>query len=209
MNLRRRVLSLISALPVVSVLIPMGHAQARQLKPTPRDALGPFYPPNWAGEIDADLVAFGNNAYRDGTPLTVTGVVRGTDGRAIANALLEIWQTDNTGKYRHPDDGGEGPAQRGFQGYGRVFSDAEGRYRFRTIMPGLYGGRPPHIHLRVVASGSKELVTQLYFAGDNKERGGNFGFSKERAELTVTPTALKDGDRNGLAATFDVVLAKA
>ncbi len=187
----------------------MLQAQTTALKPTPQDSLGPFYPPKWNGEIDADLIAFGSGSYADGTPLILTGVVRGTDGKALANAQVEIWQTDNTGKYRHPGDDGEGPAKRGFQGFGRTLTDAEGRYRFRTIKPVIYGGRPSHIHFRVVASGRKELVTQMYFAEDNKERGGNFGFSKERDRLTVTPTPAKDGERSGLAATFDLVLAAA
>ncbi len=209
MNLRRRILTVLSTLPVASVLPHVLQAQTTTLKATPQDALGPFYPPQWAGEIDADLVVFGSGAYADGTPLTITGVIRSTDGKALANARVEIWQTDATGKYRHPDDDGEGPAKRGFQGFGRALTDGEGRYRFRTIKPVLYSGRPPHVHFRVVAGGRKELVTQMYFAGDNKERGGNFGFSKERDRLTVAPTAAKDGQRDGLAATFDLVLAAA
>ena len=187
----------------------MLQAQTVTLKATPQDALGPFYPPKWAGEIDADLIAFGSSAYANGIPLTITGVVRDTDGKALTNARVEIWQTDATGKYRHPNDDGEGPARRGFQGFGRTLTDGEGRYRFRTIKPVLYSGRPPHVHFRVVAIGRKELVTQMYFAGDNKERGANFGFSKERDRITVTPTAAKDGERDGLAATFDLVLATA
>ena len=211
MNFRRRVLSVLAALPVATATVfpRLLHAQTAKLKATPQDALGPFYPPKWSGEIDADLIAFGSGAYTEGTPLTITGIVRDTDGAPLINAHVEIWQTDATGKYRHPDDDGEGPAKRGFQGFGRAVTDAEGRYRFRTIKPVLYSGRPPHVHFRVVASGRKELVTQMYFAGDNKERGGDYGFSKERDRLTVRPTTLKDGERSGLAAVFDLVLAVA
>ena len=209
MNSRRRLLSALSTLPIASLFLGVTDAEPAALKATPQDALGPFYPPKWSGEIDADLIAFGGSSYVDGTPLIITGVVRGTDGKALANARIEIWQTDATGKYRHPDDDGEGPAKRGFQGFGCTLTDAEGHYCFRTIKPVLYSGRPPHVHFRVVASGRKELVTQMYFAGDNKERGGNFGFSKERDRLTITPTALNDGERSGLAATFDLVLATA
>ena len=206
---RRRFLTRASALPLTALLPVFRDAHSATLAATPQDALGPFYPPKWEGEIDADLIALGGRAYADGTPLTITGVVRGSDGVAVASARVEIWQVDATGKYRHPNDDGEGPANRGFQGFGRTLTDAEGRYRFRTIKPVLYSGRPPHVHFRVVASGRKELVTQMYFAGDNKERGWNSGFSKERDRLTVTPTALKDGDRDGLAVTFDLVLAAA
>ncbi len=212
MNYRRRVIGLLAAVPVASSvpLLPrMLHAQTARLKSTPQDALGPFYPPKWAGKIDADLIAFGNGVYAGGTPLTINGIVRNTDRAPLVNAQIEIWQTDATGKYRHPDDDGEGPAKRGFQGFGRTLADAEGRYRFRTIKPVLYSGRPPHVHFRVVANGHKELVTQMYFAGDNAERGRNYGFSKERDRLTVAPSVMKDGDRSGLAATFDLVLAVA
>ena len=206
-KLRRRIVTALATLPIASALPRLLHAETTALKATPQDALGPFYPPKWNGEIDADLIAFGSAAYADGIPLIVSGVVRGTDGKALANARVEIWQTDATGKYRHPDDDGEGPAIRGFQGFGRTLTDADGRYRFRTIKPVLYSGRPPHVHFRVVTSGHKELVTQMYFAGDNKERGGDYGFSKQRDLLTVTPTATKDGAREGLSADFDLVLA--
>ena len=204
---RRRFLTGASALPLTALLSLFHDAHSAALAATPEDALGPFYPPVWAGEIDADLIIFGGREYGQGIPLSIVGVVRGSDGVAIANARIEIWQTDATGKYRHPDDDGDGPARRGFQGFGRTLTDAEGRYRFRTIKPVLYSGRPPHVHFRVVASGRKALVTQMYFAGDNTEHSGNFGFSKARDRLTVTPTALKDGERSGLAATFDLVLA--
>ncbi len=187
----------------------MLQAQTTSFKATPPDSLGPFYPPKLNGEIDADLILFGSGSYADGTPLIITGVARGTDGKALASAQVEIWQTDNTGKYRHPNDDGEGPARRGFQGFSRTLTDTEGRYRFRTIKPVLYSGRPPHVHFRVVANGRKALVTQMYFADDNKERSGIFGLSDERDRLTVTPTALKDGERDGIAVRFDLVLISA
>ncbi len=206
MKLRRHVLHMLAALPFIPTAL---RAQTSAFKPTPQDALGPFYPPKWTGEIDSDLIAFGGETFLKGTPLSLSGRVLSVDGKPLAGSTVEIWQTDDKGKYRHPDDDGEGPARRGFQGFGRTLTDADGRYRFRTIKPVLYSGRPPHVHFRVVASGRKELVTQMYFAGDNRDRSGNFGFSKERDRLTVTPTALKDGERSGLAVTFDLVLAAA
>lgn len=205
MNLRRRMLALLATLPFFPEL---ANAQSISLKPTPQDTLGPFYPPRWAGEIDSDLIHFAGKNFARGTPLALTGRVQATNGTPLIGATLEIWHTDDRGKYRHPDDDGEGPAQRGFQGYGRTQTDAEGHYAFRTIKPGLYGGRPPHVHFKVVATGHRELVTQMYFAGDNTERGFNFGFSKERERLTVTPTASRDGTREALAARFDLVLAR-
>ena len=206
-NLRRRALAMLAALPLVPAVLKAQTATA--LKATPKDALGPFYPPRWSGEIDNDLLVFAGKTFAKGTPLALTGRVVSTDGTVLTAATLEIWQTDDTGKYRHPDDDGEGPAKRGFQGFGRTTADADGRYAFRTIKPVLYSGRPPHVHFKVVAAGHRELVTQLYVAGENAERGGWLGFSKERDRLTVAPSILKDGERSGLAATFDLVLAVA
>ena len=98
---RRRFLTRASALPLTALLAMFRDAHSAVLAATPQDALGPFYPPKWEGEIDADLIAFGGRAYADGTPLTITGVVRGGDGVALASARVEIWQVDATGKYRH------------------------------------------------------------------------------------------------------------
>ena len=204
MELRRRVITVLAALPFMTVAT---RAQNSALKATPQDALGPFYPPKWAGDIDNDLVNFGGKDFVKGTPLALTGRVLSIDGKPLARATVEIWQTDDLGKYRHPDDDSEGPAQRGFQGFGRTLTDAEGRYTFRTIKPVLYSGRPPHVHVKVVAPGHRELVTQMYFADESAERRGGFGFSKERDRLTVRPTPQRDGNRAALAAIFDLVLA--
>ncbi len=206
MNLRRQLLTVLALTPFFSGAT---RAQSSALKPTPQDALGPFYPPEWRGEIDNDLLSFGGKQFVKGTPLALSGRVLAADGRPITDATVEIWQTDDTGKYRHPDDDGEGPAQRGFQGFGRARADADGHYSFRTIKPVLYSGRSPHVHFKVVAPDYRPLVTQLYFLGENSEHGFGFGFvfSKERELLTVSPTAQRDGEREGLAARFDLVLA--
>lgn len=205
MKLRRRAIKMLATLPFVPVVL---RAQTIALKATPQDALGPFYPPKWVGEIDNDLISFAGKNFLKGTPLALSGRVISVDGKPLAGATVEIWQTDDSGKYRHPDDDGEGPAKRGFQGFGRSIADADGRYTFRTIKPVLYSGRPPHVHFKVNAAGHRELVTQMYFAGDNKELGFVRGFSKERDRLTVTPAATRDGNRDGLAALFDLVLER-
>ena len=67
---------------------------------------------------------------------------------AASGAVVEIWQADHAGIYLHPREGRLAQRDTGFQGYGRVRADAEGRYAFRTIRPGQYPGRTPHIHLR-------------------------------------------------------------
>ncbi len=210
MNPRRRIANrAIVALPVFSVggIAMLCNAQNTKLLPTPQDTEGPFYPTNWSGDVDADLVNFDGKVYASGEALEITGRVLSTDGVAIANAAVMIWQADETGKYRHPSDDGEGPAKRGFQGYGRTRTNAEGKYSFRTIKPKLYGGRPAHVHFRVMVSRAATFTTQMYFAGENKEGSTFGGFSKERDRLTVTPKKSQRDGRDVLSVNFEIVLA--
>jgi protocatechuate 3,4-dioxygenase beta subunit len=181
-------------------------ARTASLAPTPADSKGPFYPEDWSGEADADLLTVGSRLHERGTPLLITGRVLATDGSPLAGATVEIWQADTEGEYRHSRDGRDGPLKRGFQGYGRMLAGADGSYRFRTLRPPAYGGRPPHVHFRVKAAGRRPLTTQMYFAGENTERSGWGGFSRERERLTVTLTPTQDAGRAAVAATFDLVL---
>lgn len=203
---RRQLLRWLAALPLLGTLAAPRPAQpqGQPLRPTPPDGLGPFYPTAWEGDVDADLTRVGDaGALAEGQPLTVSGVLRDTAGRPLVGALVEIWQADARGHYRHP---GDDPAARDprFQGFGRTRSGADGSYRFRTIRPPGYGNRPPHIHFRVVTDDRRELVTQMYFAGDNANAGARRGFSRtDRDALSVTPTA----DAGGvLSVRFDLVL---
>ncbi|TAG47200.1 MAG: hypothetical protein EAZ30_10420 [Betaproteobacteria bacterium] len=205
---RRRALQWITAAATVR-LSNQSTAQSSVLAPTPRDTEGPFYPVDWTGEVDGDLISVGGKHYSQGTSLLLLGRVLGVNGLPIVGARVEIWQVDATGRYRHPNDDGERPLKRGFQGFGRVLTDPQGAYRFRTIKPIAYQSRPAHIHFRVAAKGYKELTTQMYFAGENKEGSSWGGFSKERDRLTVTTTPIRDeaSAEAKLTATFDIVLA--
>jgi len=171
-----------------AALIVVPAAYAQQCRVTPRDALGPFYKSN--APAQAELCASGSGG---GQKLTVTGRVLGTpDCAPLAGALVEVWQADARGDYTQVGAGRDDP---GCLLRASLKADAEGRYAFRTVMPGEYPGRPRHIHYRVSAKGYTTLVTQLYFA---RERGVS--------EALVVTAAPKDGT---LAATFDVTLAKA
>jgi len=183
MNRERRRLLLGGAALIV---VPAAYAQ--QCRVTPRDALGPFYKSN--APAQAELCASGSGG---GQKLTVTGRVLGTpDCAPLAGALVEVWQADARGDYTQVGAGRDDP---GCLLRASLKADAEGRYAFRTVMPGEYPGRPRHIHYRVSAKGYTTLVTQLYFA---RERGVS--------EALVVTAAPQDGT---LAATFDVTLAKA
>jgi protocatechuate 3,4-dioxygenase beta subunit len=175
--------------------------QGAPARPTPPDDYGPFYPLDWAGEIDADLAAFGGRA-AEGSLLAISGTVVDARQRAVKDAVVEIWQTDARGRYRHPGIPGE-TRDPGFQGYGRVQTDAAGRYAFKTVFPGRYGGRPPHVHIRVAPPGRPEFVSQIYFRGDNREGGAGGGLPPGREALTVDPGKTPAGS---WAVRFDIVL---
>ncbi|MGH8634830.1 MAG: hypothetical protein ACRET7_11950 [Burkholderiales bacterium] len=179
---RRRLLICGAAL----IVAPAAHAQ--QCRVTPRDALGPFYVKG--APAQAELCASGSGGSEK---LTVSGrVIGAADCAPLAGALVEVWQADARGDYTQV---GARQDDAGCLLRASLKTDAEGRYSFRTVLPGEYPGRPRHIHYRVSAKGYTTLVTQLYFA---RERG-------IPQELVVN-AAPKDG---ALSASFDVTLAKA
>jgi protocatechuate 3,4-dioxygenase beta subunit len=96
------------------------------------------------------------------------------DGRPVRNALIEIWQTNAGGRYRHDGDQHPSPLDPNFTGAGRTLTDDDGRYEFVTIKPGAYpwgnhpnAWRPAHIHFSLFGRAfSSRLVTQMYFPDD-------------------------------------------
>ena len=178
--------------------------------PTPRQTEGPFYPLDWSGDVDNDLVVVRGEAARAlGHVAHVMGRVLGPDGGPMKGAIVEIWQCDANGRYLHPGDMSLfGSARdRGFQGRGRATTAVDGAYRFRTIRPVPYGGRAPHIHFRVNHEGRERLTTQLYVAGDpHNERDGIFTRERNRGMLVVPFSPANGIEAGALAATFDIRL---
>jgi protocatechuate 3,4-dioxygenase, beta subunit len=127
-----------------------------------------------------DLAQFDNDLTRQhqgepqGERIVVTGRVLEEDGRPVRNALVEIWQTNAGGRYRHEGDQHPAPLDPNFSGAGRTLTDDDGRYEFVTIKPGAYpwrnhpnAWRPAHIHFSLFGRAfSSRLVTQMYFPGD-------------------------------------------
>jgi protocatechuate 3,4-dioxygenase, beta subunit len=109
-----------------------------------------------------------------GERITVSGRVVDEDGRAIGGALVEVWQANAAGRYKHEVDQHPAPLDPNFSGAGRVLTDGDGRYTFTTIKPGPYpwgnhpnAWRPAHIHFSVFGRAfTQRLVTQMYFPGD-------------------------------------------
>ena len=125
------------------------------------------------GELDHDLT----RQYPDepqGERIIVYGRVLDSDGRSVRGALVEIWQANAAGRYRHDRDRHPAPLDPNFAGAGRCLTDADGNYRFITIKPGAYpwgnhenAWRPAHIHFSLFGRALvQRLVTQMYFPGD-------------------------------------------
>ncbi len=136
---------------------------------------GPVFTPADIPRGDADLLT---NFAADGAPvgerILVHGRVLDENGRPVPHTLVEIWQANAGGRYRHRNDTYLAPIDPNFGGCGRALTDAEGRYVFRTVKPGAYpwrnwsnSWRPAHIHFSVFGRGfAQRLITQMYFEGD-------------------------------------------
>ncbi|APV50742.1 hypothetical protein BWI17_14230 [Betaproteobacteria bacterium GR16-43] len=161
-NPHRRTLVLLGA----SLLLPATPALPADRAPTPRMTEGPFYPRTFPKDIDGDLTRIvGQAAPAQGTVLDVSGRIVDRSGKPLAGAKLEVWQCDQLGLYHHVGDM-QAAGDSGFQGFGAVTADAEGRYAFRTIKPVPYSGRSPHIHFLVREGAKPLLVSQMFVEGD-------------------------------------------
>ncbi len=209
---RREMVTVLSAAATALILPPMSARAQGALAPTPRQTEGPFYPRDWLGDADNDLVVVQGEAARAaGQVIHVQGRVLDLSGQPVPRAAVEIWQCDAMGIYRHPRD--EGPNRRhdsGFQGRGRTLADGGGRYRFRTIRPVAYGTRTPHIHFKVALPAGRSLITQMYVFGEplNARDGVLNGIRDPRQRDSVI-VRLEPADRleaGALAATFDIVI---
>ncbi len=138
-----------------------------KLIPTASQTVGPFFAVGLTRPELADLTHAGK---AKGETIVIEGQVRDGDGAPVPDAMLEIWQANAAGKYAHPEDRQEKPGDANFVGFGRAFTDRQGRYRFITIRPGAVPGRgnalqAPHIAMTVFARGLlKHLFTRIYFA---------------------------------------------
>jgi len=134
---------------------------------------GPLLGEDRVRPADADLTTQ-HPGEPQGERIIVTGRVLDEDGRAVPNAVLEIWQANAAGRYNHPVDRHDAPLDPHFDGSGRITTAEDGSYRFQSIKPGAYpwknhhnAWRPNHIHFSLFGPGvATRLITQMYFPGD-------------------------------------------
>lgn len=127
-----------------------------------------------------------------GDVIIVHGSVYDSSGNTLEGIVVEFWQTDTTGVYDHPGDSGTNGRDLGFQFFGTSTTDSEGQYAFRTLRPGRYEPRPPHIHVKIKFNDITLLVTQIYFADVGSE--GGIGAGADQLEMIVEKAETSSGE---------------
>lgn len=154
----------------LSLLAPIANAAVCGV--TPAQTPGPFYPGEAKFVSTHDLTRLSpERPQAQGEIVHLHGQVIDESCQPVRNANVEIWQACHTGRYNNPHDPNPAKLDPDFRYWGEAFTDEDGKFYFKTIKPGAYPAdagwdRPPHIHVRVSRLGYRELVTQMYFAGE-------------------------------------------
>jgi protocatechuate 3,4-dioxygenase alpha subunit len=151
---------------------------SQTLRATTWQTVGPFFKIGLAWLYRDDLAG----ASASGERIEITGRVLDADGNTVPDAVLELWQANSHGKYAHPEDEQTKPLESGFSGFGRIATDAQGRFRFMTVKPGQVPApgssagsiatsapmQAPHINVSICTRGLlRRLVTRIYFPDEN------------------------------------------
>jgi protocatechuate 3,4-dioxygenase beta subunit len=183
------------------------------------EVTGPLFNHNELGPLDNDLIRnFAKTGDPIGERIIVHGRVLDESGRPVPNTLVEVWQANAGGRYRHVNDTYVAPIDPNFGGCGRALTDKDGCYYFRTVRPGPYpfrnnvnSWRPAHIHYSIFGSGfAQRLITQMYFEGDPlipHDPIANTIPDKRAIEQLIAPLDLNASvPLDTLAYRFDIVL---
>ena len=175
---------------------------------TPSAAEGPFYPTPAMRKTDADndlvkVIGLVNEA--GGEVITLKGSVTNKDGAPQAGMRVEIWQCDMNGKYLHSGDNRKVTYDQGFQGFGYDITDPNGNYKFRTIKPGKYPGRTPHIYVKVL-HGSREILTTQFYESDHSENARDSLFRRMSNAQAAMVTMKYRPRQRGEEATVNIVV---
>jgi protocatechuate 3,4-dioxygenase beta subunit len=205
---RRRILGMAIAAGGFTVSGGVRSVVAQALKRTPGEILGPFYPVLRSVEQTADLTTRpGKPGRAAGQVIYAMGRVVDVQGRPINGARVELWQANTHGRYTHPSDTNPAPLDPNFEGFAVQDTDADGRYRFKTIKPGAY---PATANFDVTGKINR-VITQMYFPGeplnDNDLLLQNIRANKDSLIAKVLPPT-SDVEPYSLIVVWDIVLDK-
>jgi len=186
------------------------------LLPSPPLTEGPFYPDRLPLDQDNDLILIKDSTTPAvGTIAHVTGRILSSTGEPVRDATIEIWQCDANAVYLHTRDsnGKKDQQDRNFQGFGRFTTASTGEYRFRTIKPVPYPGRPsPHIHVKVKKGDRDLLTTQIFIRNhDGNRTDGVFLGMRDLVDRELVLADFKpvpDSKIGEVHARFDVILGR-
>jgi protocatechuate 3,4-dioxygenase alpha subunit len=184
------------------------------LPPTSQQTIGPFFPRTFFREGDNDLTRVAPDAAPTarGETILLRGRVTREGGFPCLNTILEAWQADSGGRFNHPLDPERRLADPDFLGWGRAWTDADGQYEFRTVLPGGYadptGRRAPHVNLTAMGAGlMRRVLTTVFFPEHPDENAADPVLAllpeHRRGRLVARP----DGEADGLRVfRFDIRL---
>jgi protocatechuate 3,4-dioxygenase, beta subunit len=215
-DLGRRELFLMSAVLASAGVVGSSNVAGTetQLRRTPGQILGPFYPLKELPQTSDLTRVPGRSGRAQGQVINVMGRVLNLSAEPVANANIEVWQANSFGRYTHPSDTNPAPLDPNFDGSAVLTSDSEGRYRFKTIKPAAYPAgpnliRPAHIHFQVTGRQDR-LVTQMYFENDLYNLTDPFLNSVPAKELLITKMLepSPEFEPDSKMAIFDIVVYK-
>jgi protocatechuate 3,4-dioxygenase alpha subunit len=173
------------------------------MRPTSQQTIGPFFPRGFIGPAEHDLTRISAEAppTTQGEAVILHGTLTRAGGVPCVNAILEMWQADAAGRFG---------ADAAFLGWGRAFTDAEGRYAFRTVVPGGFtdatGARAPHANITVMGAGlMRRVLTTVFFPGFDTAADPVMASvpTALRPRLVAVPSRRREGLR---ALRFDIRL---
>ena len=213
---RRQVLGMAVATGGLAMSGGVGSVFAQALKRTPGEILGPFYPVLRSVDRATDLTTVkGKSGRAAGQVIYAMGQVLTVGGQPVKEARVELWQANAHGRYTHPSDTNPAPLDPNFEGFAIQDTDAEGRYRFKTIKPGAYPAnsnwmRPPHLHFDVTGKVNR-VITQMYFPGEPLNEKDlllqSVRANKDGLVATVLPPT-RDLEPDSLLVVWNIVLDK-
>ena len=192
----------------------MEHLTHSRRFPLSHHTIGPFFPADYfqPGDNDLTRITAESAPTKKGEPFTLSGTVMKEGREPVANAILELWQADAAGRFRHPEDPEADKADPDFLGWGRAWSTGDGAYSFQSIRPGGYDEngqhRAPHLNILVMGIGLMRIAeTTLFFPDFPEENAADPVLSVLPEDLRHMLVMRDDGMVDGVRFYgFDILL---